>query len=107
MNKKYRKIDLNPGHYDEICGLLARYLPHTLVWAFGSRVKLTAHVRSDLDLVAFANPAQSLAVYELNEAFEQSALPFRIDLLVWDELPETFHQNIIKSHYVLQSGKVS
>ena len=87
--------------------LLARHLPGTEVWAYGSRAHGAAKPWSDLDLVAFASPAQQNAVAELREAFAESDLPFRVDLFVWDEIPETFRKNIRKAHRVLIKGNVA
>ena len=81
--------------------LLNRYLPDTTAWAYGSRVKWTSRPESDLDLVVFARPEQGVRVAELREAFEESDLPFRVDLFVWDEVPESFKARIEGDHVVL------
>ena len=49
---------------------------------------------SDLDLVVFATPKQCRRVGDLREAFEESDLPFRVDLFVWDEIPENFRERV-------------
>ena len=95
-------IDITPGQRKSILGLLKRYLPETTVWAYGSRVKWTSTPRSDLDMVVFSGPEQKLAVSNLKEAFEESDLPFRVDLFSWDEVPEQFRKNIEAEHAVLQ-----
>jgi type I restriction enzyme S subunit len=87
-------IDLTPDQRAQVQSLLARHLPDTTVWAFGSRVSFKARPDSDLDLVAFTRPDQKPAVAALREAFEESDLPFRVDLLEWDDLPENFKKNI-------------
>ena len=102
MNQKPESIDLSTAQHEAVSELLKRYLPDTEVWAYGSRVNFTAKPHSDLDLVAFSSPAQSLKVADLKEAFEESDIPFRIDLFVWDELPDPFHKNIQFEHSVLQ-----
>lgn len=99
-------LQLSEKHRTMVHALLARHLPDTEVWAYGSRVKGTAKPWSDLDLVVFAGSEQKNAVADLREAFEESDLPFRIDLLVWDEIPETFRENIRKQHVVLTKGAV-
>ncbi len=87
-------IDLTPDQRRNVQAILERYLPGTVVWAFGSRVSFKARPDSDLDLVAFTTPDQKPQVSALKEAFEESDLPFRVDLLVWDEIPENFRKNI-------------
>ncbi len=95
-------IDLTTKQRKIITDLLRRYLPNTVVWAYGSRVKWTSRPQSDLDMVAFASKKQNLAVSNLKEALEESSLPFRVDLFVWDEVPEKFRENIKDEHIGLQ-----
>jgi type I restriction enzyme S subunit len=102
MKKAPENIDLTAAQRKEITRLLKTHLPDTEVWAYGSRVKFTARPSSDLDMVAFATPEQKQAVYDLKEAFEESDLPFRVDLFIWDEVPEQFHRNIEAERVVLQ-----
>lgn len=94
-------IDISPSQRKELLGLITRYLPNVEVWAFGSRVKWTARSNSDLDLVAFARPEDEGRVSRLKEALEESSLPFRVDLLVWDNIPESFKKNIQGRYVVL------
>ncbi len=88
------EIDIEPAQRREVLALLERYLPDTRVWVYGSRVKGCAKRHSDLDMVVFAGPEQKLQVFRLREAFEDSYLPFRVDLFIWDEVPEAFRTNI-------------
>ena len=97
-----QNLALTPEQSQSVLERLQRYLPDTEVWAYGSRVKGTAKPWSDLDLVVFAGASQRTIVEELREAFEESDLPFRVDLFVWDELPEAFKATIEKEHVVLQ-----
>ena len=46
-------IDIQPRDKEILLSLFARYLPHTIVWAYGSRVTGVAKSWSDLDLVVF------------------------------------------------------
>ena len=98
-------IDIDILERTTIQRMLGRHLPGVTVWAYGSRVRWNARPQSDLDLVAFAPPEQRDAVLQLREAFEESSLPFTVDLLIWDELPESFHRNIEAEYVVLQSAK--
>ena len=82
--------------------LLARHVPDTEVWAYGSRIGDAAKPWSDLDLVVFASPAQQNAVAGLRESFAESDLPFRVDLFVWDKIPASFRENIRNRHVVIQ-----
>ena len=52
-------------------------------------------------MVVFATPEQHRKVSNLREAFEESNLPFRVDLFVWDEVPEQFRKEIKADHVVM------
>lgn len=97
-----KSIDIVAGDLKILRQLLSGYLPDTAVRAFGSRVKGTSRPDSDLDLVVFATPQQKSHVHQLKEALDESNLPFRVDLLVWDEISEEFRENIKEQFFVLQ-----
>jgi len=94
-------IDISPDQRKTLLALFKRYIPNTKVWAFGSRVKWKARSNSDLDLVVFTSAQQADKVAELKEMLEESALPFRVDLLVWDNIPESFRSAILEQYVVL------
>lgn len=94
-------IDMTDDQHALILDLIKKYLPNITVWAYGSRVKRTARPYSDLDMVVFATPEKKRQVSDLREAYEESNLPFRVDVLVWDEVPESFRRNIKATHAVL------
>ena len=96
-----RPIDITTDQRKTILTLLKRHLPNTTAWVYGSRVKWTSRPQSDLDLVVFTKPDQERRVSELREAFEESNLPFRVDLLVWRTIPEQFREQIEAEHVVL------
>lgn len=97
-------IDVGPAERRALIALIERHLPHTEVWAFGSRVKWNARSNSDLDLVAFSRPEDGARVSDLREALEEGSLPFRVDLLVWDQISESFRKNIREQFAVLVEG---
>ncbi len=92
------EIDLTEDQRRLVVELIERHLPDTDVWAHGSRVKWTSRPESDLDLVVFSGADQRDQVADLREAFEESDLPFRVDVLVWEELPASFQQQIASKH---------
>ena len=97
-------IDITAEQRETVRSLLARHLPNTEAWVYGSRVRWTSRSESDLDIAVFATPDQARGVSDLREAFEESNLPFRVDLFVWDEVPESFRQEIERDHEVLVDG---
>ena len=95
-------IDITAEQRKTVLSLLGKCLPNTTAWVYGSRAKWTSRPQSDLDMVVFATPEQSSQVFALREAFEESNLPFRVDLFVWDDVPERFQKHI-KQDYVVFS----
>ena len=96
-----RTIDITAEQRTIVLQLLKRHLPNTTAWIYGSRAKWTSRPQSDLDLVVFATPEQNGRVSNLRQAFEESNLPFRVDLFVWDAVPEQFRKHIKRDHEVL------
>ena len=94
-------IVMTPRAYNTLLNLLRRHLPDTVVWAYGSRVKGGARPQSDLDLVAFVPSEQRMRVFDLKDALEESDLPFHVDLLIWDEIPASFHKEIERDYITL------
>jgi predicted nucleotidyltransferase len=99
------KLDIKPTDLKTLLGLLQKYLPNTLVWAFGSRVKFTAKQNSDLDLVAFISEKQKTSFSAFKDALSESSLPFSVDLHNWNDIPDTFKKNIEGSYVVIQEAK--
>ena len=99
-------IDVNPNHLETVTRILAGHVPECEVRAFGSRVTWTAKDYSDLDLVVVGERALDLdALRHLKEAFEESDLPFRVDVLDWHAISSTFRKVIEKKYEVVQKGK--
>ncbi len=96
-----RAIDITAKQRKIVTDLLERHLPNTTAWVYGSRAKWASRPQSDLDLVVFATPKQNGRVSDLREALEESNLPFRVDLFVWDTVPKQFHKHIKRDHVVL------
>lgn len=77
------KIDISPEQLDIVQAILRAHLPMgTRAWAFGSRVTWTAKPYSDLDLaVETAAPLPLEVMGDLQESFENSDLPWRVDVI--------------------------
>lgn len=89
----------------EVRKILSAQVKDMIVWAYGSRVNGTAHESSDLDLVVI-HPKDAMIAQEnmatLRAAFAESNLPILVDVLDWAQIPETFRQEIKRSHEVIQ-----
>jgi uncharacterized protein len=88
-------IDLAPDQLEKVRSILHRYVPRSEVRVFGSRVNRTARHYSDLDL-AVVGPGRLSAdtLRHLQEAFEESDLPFRVDVLDWHAISPAFQKVI-------------
>ncbi|MDR3338182.1 MAG: nucleotidyltransferase domain-containing protein [Treponema sp.] len=74
------------------------------VRAFGSRYKWTAKDYSDLDLALVGKSKLGLTrTGALRDAFEESGLPFRVDILDWHNISKEFQAIINKEYEVLYS----
>lgn len=86
--------------------ILQRHIPEHAVWAFGSRVQGNAKPFSDLDLVVIGPEPLSLLVEgKLKQAFDESLLPIKIDVVDWQRLPLAFQQRIKQQYIAIQSPK--
>jgi len=92
-------LQVSPAQLALVRTLLLRHLPGLLVQAFGSRVNgwgttpgpLKPH--ADLDLAIAGRPdARALAALRLD--FDDSDLPWRVDLCLLDELPPPLRERI-------------
>jgi predicted nucleotidyltransferase len=81
---------LTPKHLKIIHDILRNYKD---VYAFGSRVKGTYKKFSDLDL-CIKQPLSGYEIELLNEKFTESDLPFKVDLVVYNELSDSFKKII-------------
>lgn len=85
-------IDLRPDHAKIVHEIIARYLPAGVsVRVFGSRAKWTAKPHSDLDLALKGKePLPRSVLGDLTEAFSESDLPFRVDVVDWQTVTPSF-----------------
>ena len=89
-------IQLEPKHLAIVREILIKYKVNTYV--FGSRAKKTAKPLSDLDL-CLKDDYDKSTVRKLQDAFEESDLPFKVDVVVWSEISESF-RNLIEKDLV-------
>ncbi|MGO9269114.1 MAG: nucleotidyltransferase family protein [Terriglobia bacterium] len=92
-------IILAPHHLETIRRILGEYVPECEVRAFGSRVNGSVKNYSDLDLAVVGSAKLSDdTLRRLKEAFEESDLPFRVDVLDWHATSSSF-QKVIEEQY--------
>ncbi|MGK5083158.1 nucleotidyltransferase domain-containing protein [Bdellovibrionota bacterium FG-1] len=77
--------------------------PPFKAWVFGSRARGTHRPYSDLDLLIESTPPISPRQKELlQEAFEESDLPFKVDLVISENLLEAYRKNIMEERKILE-----
>jgi predicted nucleotidyltransferase len=92
-------IELSPVQLSLARQLIGQHIPHQTVVVFGSRVSSTVKPYSDLDLCIMNNtPLPPLHLISLKEAFSNSDLPFRTDILEWAKLSDEFKTIIQKNN---------
>ena len=103
-SKRYGMIDLNPKYLETVQRILTEHAPGCEVRAYGSRVKWTAKDYSDLDLAIIGSESFSRRrMRQLKEAFEESDLPIRVDVLDWHAIPDGFKKAIAEEYEVIQN----
>ncbi len=101
MNSSTSPVDIRPDHIETVREILRAHLPAEFkVWVFGSRANWTTKDSSDLDL-AVEGPASldHKAMVELEVAFEESNLPFTVDVVDLNAVSHSFKQ-IVKEQRV-------
>lgn len=84
-------LDLTPEQLAEVRRTLRIHVPARAVRAFGSRVQGTAKPFSDLDLAVMGDtPLDFRQLAALKDAFADSNLPFRVDVVDWAATSEVF-----------------
>lgn len=99
------KLDINPEYLTLIKTILRQHLPsNAKVGVFGSRVTGKARKYSDVDLIINISgenvPIQTLFV--LATEFEESDLPFKVDVVDWNKLSAEFQEMIADEIIELQ-----
>ena len=98
-------VDLSPAHLAIVERILGEHVPEREVRAFGSRATWNAKDYSDLDLaVVGEGPLPRGALARLKEAFEESRLPMRVDVVDWHSIAEGFRESIESDCVVVQEA---
>ena len=99
------EVDLPGDHRRLVLGILRTHLPQrTKTWVFGSRVTGRAGRYSDLDLAVDAGRQLTLdEKARLTEAFSDSDLPYRVDLVDWCEIGDRWRHTIAAERVALSA----
>ncbi|MSR85666.1 nucleotidyltransferase domain-containing protein [Candidatus Uhrbacteria bacterium] len=96
-------VDLKPRHLTVVKKILQVHIPHKTVWLFGSRATGKTHPASDIDLAIIdEQPLDPKILGDLQYAFEESSLPYRVDLVDWATAQPNFRAIMEQNHEVIQ-----
>ena len=95
-------IKITPAQLRIISDILTAQVPGVEARAFGSRVDGAPKDYSDLDLALVGAARLDTAVMgRLREAFEESDIPFRVDIMDWHSISKEFQKVILHKYEVL------
>jgi predicted nucleotidyltransferase len=96
-------IVIEPHQWEELSAILRTHLPGRRVWAFGSRATgLRVKRFSDLDLAIEGEPIPLKEAAMLDEALDESHLPFKVDIAELATLTPEFRARIAPSLVLIQ-----
>jgi predicted nucleotidyltransferase len=88
----------------EVRKILQQTAPDCEARVFGSRLKGNHWQYSDLDIALATNKRSPLGYKRLGDiryAFEESTLPFHVDVLDWEAMPVEFRESIGTQYEVI------
>ncbi len=96
-------IDLPADHRRLVREILRANLPgRAETWVFGSRATGRARRYSDLDLAIDAGRRMTFdEIARLSEAFTDSDLPYRVDVVDWRDIDDRWRQTILAGRVAL------
>lgn len=93
-------LQLKPVYINTVKKILKKYIPEKQVLVFGSRVTKTFKPHSDIDLCVMGDAPLSLEqLATLRDAFSESSLPMRVDIVDWTSITPEF-RSIIMANYI-------
>ncbi|GHV59453.1 hypothetical protein FACS1894103_2860 [Campylobacterota bacterium] len=85
-----------------ITDILKQYVIDCEVWAFGSRYKGNNRKYSDIDLcIKGDGKLERRTIYKLADAFEESDLPYRVDIADYHSVSDKFRAVVESGHEVI------
>jgi predicted nucleotidyltransferase len=95
-------FNMSDEHLAAVKLILKKHGHGVEVRVFGSRVSDKCKNYSDLDLALVSrNKIPRERLIELKEAFQESDLPFRVDVMDWNRLTPEFQKIIARKYVVL------
>ena len=105
MNKTVKLIDIRAEQLETVKQILKKHLPQgILIWVFGSRATCNAKEYSDLDIALQTENGQKIdfeLIVMLMDDFEESNLPFKVDVVDYNSISGIFKQNVDSQKFKL------
>lgn len=100
---------IQQNHLDIVKSILKTHLPDYQVMAFGSRVHgENLKESSDLDLAVMTKTRlPDMQLINVKEAFSESGLPFRVDVIDFATLKENFRKIIEQKYEIIHNPDTS
>ena len=98
------KIALRSQDLSILRDIFKKYFTSSVdIWAFGSRVKQSARQYSDLDLLIDYQhqPLPHRLLTQILSDLEESDLPFRVDIVDWNAINNSFRTQISQDKQLL------
>jgi predicted nucleotidyltransferase len=95
-------IKLNEKDLDIVLNILRKHVPNYDVYIFGSRYNGNVHEHSDLD-IAIKGPEKIdlLLMADIKDDFQESDLPFRVDIIDFNNISSEFQKIILDNSQLL------
>ncbi len=81
-------MNLEPKFIFLIKSCIKKYFPEAKIFIFGSRAKETNRKFSDIDIAIKTSKINSKLLAKIRFELEESALPYKVDVVDYDELDE-------------------
>lgn len=91
-------LNVKQEYLNELKNIFSNYCPKAEIWAYGSRLTNDCHSGSDLDLTVKTFNDENKYLYELKELLNDSDIPFLIDINIFDNMPQSFQDEILKNY---------
>ena len=99
-------IAVSPFEIEIILDIIKKHVPQCDVLAFGSRYKWTNEETSDLDLAVMGEDKVGFKIIgNMKEDFMESDLPFRVDVLDYHAVSDSFRKIIDEGNERIYRGK--
>ncbi len=88
---------MKEAYRDTIVKIISTYLPHAHIYLFGSRARRDHTPESDIDIAVDAGEKIDRTVFgAIKEAFEESTIPFTIDVVDMWAISDDFKKEVLK-----------